>query len=109
MHLTLKYPFGRSRWYFLLNHLIFRDQNGNLIALFLARSGLFEEGQEYQYSYLAYTNTGVREPEASGSSFGIKGTLIVQKNKDEAIVKVKFQRSHNFKWIVLTVLNNLGS
>jgi len=51
-------------------------------------TGLFEEGQEYQYSYLAYTNTGVREPEASGSSFGIKGTLIVQKNKDEAIVKI---------------------
>ena len=52
-------------------------------------SGFFEDGQEYHYSYLAYTNTGVRDPESTSSSFGINGNVIVQKSKGEAIIKVR--------------------
>jgi len=51
--------------------------------------GFFEDGQEYHYSYLAYTNTGVRDPESTSSSFGINGNVIVQKSKGEAIIKVR--------------------
>jgi hypothetical protein len=50
---------------------------------------LFENGQEYQYSYHAYTLTGVRESTWFGSSFGIRGNLLIQKQAGEAILKVK--------------------
>ena len=53
-------------------------------------SGLFEDGQEYQYSYLTFTTSGVRDPTPSGSSFGIRGNLLIQKQAGEAIVKVNF-------------------
>jgi hypothetical protein len=51
---------------------------------------LFENGQEYQYSYQTYTLTGVREPIWFGSSFGIRGNLLIQKQGAEAILKVKY-------------------
>jgi hypothetical protein len=54
----------------------------------LYSSGLFEDGQEYQYSYLTYTMTGVREPVSAGSSFGIRGNVIIQKQSGQATVKV---------------------
>jgi hypothetical protein len=50
---------------------------------------LFENGQEYQYSYQAYTLTGVREPTWFGSSFGLRGNLIIQKQAGEALLKVQ--------------------
>jgi hypothetical protein len=59
-----------------------------LYFLFNVYSGLFEDGQEYQYSYLTFTTTGVRDPTPSGSSFGIRGNLLIQKQAGEAIVKV---------------------
>ena len=52
--------------------------------------GLFEDGQEYQYSYLTFTTSGVRDPTPSGSSLGIRGNLLIQKQAGEAIVKVNF-------------------
>ena len=74
----------------------------------LSLLGLFDDGQEYKYTYLAYTTTGVRDPEATSSSFGINGQVVVQKKNGEAIVKVKIkcvakiQRTHwvivNMKW-----------
>lgn len=51
-------------------------------------TGLFEDGQEYQYSYQAYTITGVREPTLFSSSFGIRGNLIIQKQPGIATLKV---------------------
>ena len=51
-------------------------------------SGLFDDGQEYKYSYLAFTTTGVRDPAPTGSSFGISGKVVVQKKNGELIVKV---------------------
>ena len=60
----------------------------NLLVFCHDDVGLFEDGQEYQYSYLTYTTTGVREPEPYGSSFGFRGNLFIQKQPGEAIVKV---------------------
>jgi len=62
-----------------------------LSLLFVAgcrAEGLFEDGQEYQYSYLTYTMTGVREPVSAGSSFGIRGNVIIQKQSGQATVKL---------------------
>lgn len=53
-------------------------------------SGLFDDGQEYQYSYISYTTSGVKEPTPYGSSFGIRANLLVQKKAGEAVVKVTF-------------------
>ena len=64
-------------------------------------TGLFENGQEYQYSYQAYTLTGVREPTWFGSSFGIRGNLLIQKQAGEAILKVKII----FSWFYSLCLN----
>ncbi|XP_057380358.1 uncharacterized protein LOC130702764 [Daphnia carinata] len=50
--------------------------------------GLFEDGHEYQYSYQAYTMTGVREPTLFSSSFGIRGNLIIQKQPGIATLKL---------------------
>jgi hypothetical protein len=61
-----------------------------LIVLYFIIAGLFENGQEYQYSYQTYTLTGVREPIWFGSSFGIRGNLLIQKQGAEAILKVKY-------------------
>ncbi|KZS18166.1 Uncharacterized protein APZ42_016145, partial [Daphnia magna] len=58
-----------------------------LVAGQCRAEGLFEDGQEYQYSYLTFTTSGVREPTPSGSSFGIRGNLLIQKQAGEAIVK----------------------
>ena len=57
---------------------------------FQLKIGWFEDGQEYTYSYLAYTITGVRDPVDSGSSFGISGNLVIQKQTGQAIIKVIF-------------------
>jgi hypothetical protein len=65
-----------------------------LYFLFNVYSGLFEDGQEYQYSYLTFTTTGVRDPTPSGSSFGIRGNLLIQKQAGEAIVKVDIIFKH---------------
>ena len=56
---------------------------------FYTASGLFDDGQEYHYSYLAHTSTGVREPQETSSSFGISGEVIIQKKANEAIIKVR--------------------
>jgi len=50
--------------------------------------GLFEDGQEYQYNYISYTTSGVKEPSPYGSSFGIRANLLVQKSAGEAVVKL---------------------
>lgn len=59
-----------------------------LVAGTCRAEGLFEDGQEYQYSYLTFTTSGVRDPTPSGSSFGIRGNLLIQKQAGEAIVKL---------------------
>lgn len=69
-----------------MNSRIFLKKNFYL--LLLCNLGLFEDGQEYQYTYLTYTLSGVREPVASGSSFGIRGNVVIQKTPGQAIVKV---------------------
>ena len=50
--------------------------------------GLFEDGQEYQYSYLAFTLSGVRDPKPFASSFGVRGKVTVQRRADYAVVKI---------------------
>ncbi|XP_065584815.1 uncharacterized protein LOC136043818 isoform X2 [Artemia franciscana] len=49
---------------------------------------LFDEGLEYVYSFNGYTPTGVKDPAVFGSTFGIQGTLTVQRQGPYATAKV---------------------
>ncbi len=79
-------------FYITCNHLNELSPSAILIVFDVIIAGLFENGQEYQYSYQSYTLTGVREPIWFGSSFGIRGNLLIQKQGAEAILKVTFVR-----------------
>jgi len=61
---------------------------------------LFEDGQEYQYNYISYTTSGVKEPSPYGSSFGIRANLLVQKSAGEAVVKVRFLSFETYSELV---------